>query len=735
MIPPNNQSLTTSVIICTHLEERTLQLLDCLESIFAQTQQPDEVIVVVDGDLALAKRLTRNFERVTIGCLPHKSGVSAARNFGAQMAATDIIAFLDDDATADPNWLKYLCGAIRDSDVIGVSGRSIPCWEAPRQPFWFPEEFYWAIGCSYKGMPSAPSAVRNVYGGCAAFRRWDFLELGGFNPARGRHGTDMSGGEEAEFSMRASLCWPNRYFMFEPSALIFHRVPRSRSSMNYLIRRCFAEGKAKSAIVGRSTISQNAGFSPEVKFAASIPLAALRLLWTGLTGRPSSFSSLYGLLVASTASSIGVLMGFPKRSSREFSTIEQRDRLPASSEVNIQKFDLVVAPTNAEQTQKMHERPARVLVVTARFLPELGGIETHISEITRRMARRGDIDITILTTDRSGKLPEREAFEGLTVLRCRSYPRNKDYYIAPRIYSEIRNGNYDLIHCQGIHTAVPVIAMLAARRRGLPYVVTLHTGGHSSKLRNRLRSLQWRAVGPLLKGAVIIVAVSRFEQQMFQEKCGLSTSRLRVIRNGGDLSVTGRIPNRIPGRIVSSGRLERYKGHQRVVEALPIVRQTIANATVHILGSGPYNNELQALIQRLGMDEFVTIEYIAPDDRERMAESLGQASVFAALSEYEAHPVAVMEALALRIPAVGLDTAGIGDLVEDGLVMGVPKDASPAIIARALIAAMNGSYSTKPTRLPTWESATADLAAVYSQAVETARGNGASAQTTSVGSL
>jgi glycosyltransferase involved in cell wall biosynthesis len=103
-----------------------------------------------------------------------------------------------------------------------------------------------------------------------------------------------------------------------------------------------------------------------------------------------------------------------------------------------------------------------------------------------------------------------------------------------------------------------------------------------------------------------------------------------------------------------------------------------------------------------------------------MAESLGSAAVVAALSEYEAHPVAVMEALMLGIPTVGLDTAGIGDLVEDGLVVGVPRDASPTAIARILVAALEGVYASSSIKLPTWDTAASDLARVYMDAVGTA---------------
>ena len=363
-------------------------------------------------------------------------------------------------------------------------------------------------------------------------------------------------------------------------------------------------------------------------------------------------------------------------------------------------------------------RRTRVLVVVPSFLPELGGLETSVYETTRRIATRNNIDITVLTTDRSGRLPRKEEFEGFTVMRCRSYPKSRDYYLAPALYRTIVRSNFDLIHIQSIHTAVPIIAMMAAKRLRRPYVVTFHTGGHSSGIRHRLRYIQWRMLAPLLRDAALLVAVSRFEQRMFQRICRLESSRFRLVNNGGDLPPSALQSEAVRGRIVSSGRLERYKGHQRVIEALPIVKQSIPDASLQILGSGSYERHLRSLIEDLHLEDSVTIESVAPSNRQRMAELLGEASVVAALSEYEGHPVAVMEALTLGIPTVGLNTAGIGDLVEDGLVEGVPKDASAPAIAQALIATLGrGGRVSATANLATWDTAAENLACLYTDVI------------------
>src|SRR5271165_2228889 len=151
------------------------------------------------------------------------------------------------------------------------------------------------------------------------------------------------------------------------------------------------------------------------------------------------------------------------------------------------------------------ERPLRVLMVCPHYYPQVGGTETHIYEVSRRLSALGGFEITVLTTDRSRQLPREEIIDGISVLRVPSWPRRRDYYLAPGIAAVIRQRRWDLVHCQGIHNAVPLFAMLSAQLVGIPYLVTFHTGGHSSRLRNAMRATQWRLAGPLLRSAVSLI--------------------------------------------------------------------------------------------------------------------------------------------------------------------------------------------------------------------------------------
>lgn len=368
------------------------------------------------------------------------------------------------------------------------------------------------------------------------------------------------------------------------------------------------------------------------------------------------------------------------------------------------------------------DRPYRVLQVVQRFAPELGGLETHVAEVTRRLAGTRDIEVTVLTTDRTGALPREDRVQGVRIIRRRSWRRAGEEYFAPGLVGVIRHGGWDLVHVQGSQTTVPTLAMLAALSSRIPYVLTFHSGGHSSAAHAPITRLQNAINRPLLARAAKLIAVSRFERTKFARVTGLPADRFVIVQNGGALPPVPTGARPVPGSIVTSGRLEQYKGHHRVIAALPLVRAELPDATLTVLGSGPYESELRRLAAAAGVADAVTFRHLLPAERSEMAAILSRSAVMAALSSYEAHPVAVMEAVALGLPVVGCDIAGIGDLVEDGLVAGVPLDADDAQVAAALLARLradDGSPHRAPDlALPTWEGAAEALADIYRTVLE-----------------
>ena len=367
----------------------------------------------------------------------------------------------------------------------------------------------------------------------------------------------------------------------------------------------------------------------------------------------------------------------------------------------------------------MIQHPLRVLMVTPRFFPFMGGIETHVYEVGRRLVQSG-VDVTILTTrPDSGTLPREETIEGMHVLRVSSWPAERDYHLAPEMYTLIQRGGWDLVHCQGCHTFVPPLAMLAAKQARIPYVVTFHTGGNSSRLRTAIRDTQWYVQRSLLMGAAKLIGVSHFEANYFRTLLHLSRKRFAVIPNGGTtLPEVGTSSPQTSALIISPGRLERYKGHQRLISALPQIREQRPDARLLILGVGPYEAALRTLVQHTGMAEHVDIRSVPATNRQMMAETLSQASVVALLSEYEAHPVAVMEALALRRPVLVADTSGMSELAAQGLVRAIPLGSSSTEVAHAVVRQIEEPLMPPADiALPTWDECAKQIQAIYSQCV------------------
>jgi len=139
----------------------------------------------------------------------------------------------------------------------------------------------------------------------------------------------------------------------------------------------------------------------------------------------------------------------------------------------------------------------------------------------------------------------------------------------------------------------------------------------------------------------------------------------------------------------------------------------IPEAHVLIVGSGPYESNLYELARHLGVSGRVRIKHVAPTDRQGMATTLAESSVVAALSDYEAHPVAVMEALSVARPVVGYDIAGLSELFAAGWVHGVPHGAPAAAVAQELVKAMSSPPPMDHAQLPSWDSCADQLAHVY----------------------
>jgi glucosyl-dolichyl phosphate glucuronosyltransferase len=240
--------LDASVIICTYTEKRWDDLVAAIVSVQQQSTPARELIVVVDHNSPLLERVHASFPQVIAIENSEPQGLSGARNSGIASAQSSLVAFLDDDAMAEPDWLARLCHCCADPQVMGTGGTVEPYWLS-KQPNWFPEEFYWTLGCTYQQRPEQPIVVRNPFGGCTCYRRELFEAVGGFRTGIGRDNSARPmGGEETELCIRARQHWPEKIFLYDPNAIIHHRIPASRTTWRYFRSRCYAEGLSKAVV-------------------------------------------------------------------------------------------------------------------------------------------------------------------------------------------------------------------------------------------------------------------------------------------------------------------------------------------------------------------------------------------------------------------------------------------------------------------------------------------------------
>ena len=120
--PPFDAPHTVSVVICAYTERRWESLVNAIESLRVQRRRPDQVVVVIDHNHELLRKARSTFPGdVEILVNAEPMGLSGARNTGVQAASSDVVAFLDDDAEAEPDWLQELLAQYLPN-VVGAGG-------------------------------------------------------------------------------------------------------------------------------------------------------------------------------------------------------------------------------------------------------------------------------------------------------------------------------------------------------------------------------------------------------------------------------------------------------------------------------------------------------------------------------------------------------------------------------------------------------------------------------------
>lgn len=251
---------SVSVVIPAFTVDRWRLLERAVTSAQRQTHPPTEVLVCIDRNPDLFERCRHRWppdavEVPPVRVLPatdddgntaaadvhrrahgsyRRFGAGWARNAAAAAACGDIIAFLDDDAEAAPDWLEHLVAPYRNPTVLAVGGPPLPRYETARPP-WFPGGFDWVFGCAYAGLPADPAPLRHLIGANMSVRHSAFKQLGGFRSI------DF---DDLDMCMRLEHLLP-RSVWYQPSAVVHHYVPANRVAWRYFYQRCYFVNREK----------------------------------------------------------------------------------------------------------------------------------------------------------------------------------------------------------------------------------------------------------------------------------------------------------------------------------------------------------------------------------------------------------------------------------------------------------------------------------------------------------
>lgn len=248
MVKSNVITVAFSTFRETYLEW-VIQLLKSLEN---QTMEDFEVAIVVNGNNRYFKRLqdtvkseTEVNHKINIIFNPVDRGIAHSRNIVLKHAKTSYIAYTDDDAFPHPRWLEELLQTLEIDDKVGVvTGPVIGKWETGTEDWasWFPKELYWIIGCTPWNITKVMK-VRNGFASNLASKTRILLKIGGFNEKFGYNPTNHLAGEETDLGIR--LMRLGYVTLWNPNAIVYHRIFRKRLRIKNILMRSFIEGKTK----------------------------------------------------------------------------------------------------------------------------------------------------------------------------------------------------------------------------------------------------------------------------------------------------------------------------------------------------------------------------------------------------------------------------------------------------------------------------------------------------------
>ena len=376
--------------------------------------------------------------------------------------------------------------------------------------------------------------------------------------------------------------------------------------------------------------------------------------------------------------------------------------------------------------------PLRITQITERYPPAIGGVETHVSRLSRELVKLG-AEVTVLTTDLLTTKPMRRVAvprsptneDGIVVYRLRALEalpmRQGLGIISPEVAFHLKGS--DVIHAHG-YGRFPTFVAPLRRILHTPVILTTHSDLGRPSLR---KSFFDAAVSRLtVKSADVVIAVSYHEKKVL-ERLGVEETAIRVIPNGVDLGYLPRRRGRTGGRrtILYVGRLDfEQKGVDVLLRAVSkLVRERGFDVNLKLVGPdwGDLGRAV-SIAKELQIQD--SVEYLGVLPTEAIVDEMSSADVLALPSRFEPFGIAILEAMAAGLPVVASAVGGVPEVIVDGEngLLSEPGDATSLSgqISRILLDPEYGEKlagsARRSVREYSWPNVASRVLSVYSEA-------------------
>lgn len=301
----------------------------------------------------------------------------------------------------------------------------------------------------------------------------------------------------------------------------------------------------------------------------------------------------------------------------------------------------------------------RIVQVSPRYHPYIGGVETVVKQISEELVRQGH-KVEVLTIDPGGRLQEVDELNEVIIRRFK--PTGPYCYSKPLMKHLSENAlQYDVIHAHNLHTFIPHMVVQATRAiKGTKLIVTGHYHGKGKTL---LSTIFLRLYRPLIKGFLRqvdgITCVSNFEAGLIKKHFGIPENKIAVIPNGIMLEdIKKAKPFPVTGHhLLIVSRLEKYKNIHLAIRAMPYLPE---DYRLVIIGEGPYRPHLEKLAANLNLKERVVFMGKLPN--EEVYRWYKTCDLVLNLSNLEAFGLNIIEGLAAGKPVLVNNKTALAEL-------------------------------------------------------------------------